>query len=333
MKKHLILPIVIGFLSFLSVDAFAQFSDIKGTETSVNPWDRSDLGAENIALRDRYSKHFSVSSTENKAMIFTGPIHYKKGNDWKEIKTDLVVNKTGRFVNHPYVNSENEFVSYYPADPSVDGFVVDYKGTILVEKVKGLSFLDNAGNSVGSIPFSYAKYTLEGKNQIRYSEVLSGIDLVYTQNPAGKKMVVELKNAAALNSIPANAFKVVIAEEIEVPADAVHSSVDNQIQIESNGVLVATYETPIANQGPVAQSEEEESIGSISINRAGSTISFGSVFDASWVTSSKRSFPIMLDPTANYGPFSVTYATGRMTSTTGSKSNGYLRLSTSSTTA
>lgn len=302
-------------------------------KSGQQPWNSPDLGPEEISLRDRYSKHFYKSPTERKAMTFASPIHYKSGKQWLEISNEIESNHSGNYPNHPYLNDKNEFTSYYPKNPAVDGFVLDYKGNVLIEKVIGLKYLDASGNEIGKSNFTFMANRLESSNVIRYAEVLPGMDLVYSQNNTGKKMVVEVKNASALSVIPANTDRVVISEEITLPANSTSTLKDGNVEVRTNGILIATYIKPIADQGLATSSLDDESEGEVTVSQKGKTLEFDSEFDAAWITNTNRDFPILLDPTANYGPFNVSFATGYMTSATGGKSSGFLRLATNTTTA
>ncbi len=302
-----------------------------------SPWQNNfDKNAEILNMRSQNMKHFKNQQGNFTAYVASGSIHYKSGEKWLEIDNDIVPNIGSKYDSKPFLNVTNNFKTYYPVNPNIEPVLVEYKGNVFEEKITKIVFLDEQGNSISHLPISKK---ISGKsigNQLTYKNIFTGVDLVYTQTNDGKKVDLVIHSSTFLQSIPANAKRIAIIEEVKLPNNVEVKSVNSGIEVTKNKELLVTYPAPIAvetvNSNKLYATDNDlTNTGLLTYSLDGNILQTNSSFDLNWLKESGRSFPVKLDPSANYGPFAVSMATGYMTSATGTKTNGLLRLAAANT--
>lgn len=307
-----------------------------GQELS-SPWqNKFDKNAEILNMRSQNMKHFKNQQGNFTAFAASGSIHYKSGEKWLEIDNTIVPNIGSKYQSKPFLNITNNFKTYYPVNPMIEPLVVDYMGNVFEEKITKIIFLDEQGKSISNLPIAEK---LSGKsvgNQLTYKNIFAGVDLVYTQTNDGKKVDLVIHSSSFLQSIPANASRIAIVEEVKLPNNVEVKSVNSGIEITKNNELLVTYPAPFAvetfNSNKQYNTDNDlTNSGILSYSLHGNILQTNSSFDLNWLKAPGRSFPVRLDPSANYGPFAISMATGYMTTATGGKSNGFLRLAGTNT--
>ena len=332
-KKSYLLSFCIAFLgATLSLLANGVVK-----ENQPSPWQIKYSGdAEIQSMRSQNTKHFRNASGNFTAYVASGSIHYKSGNQWLEIDNSIAPNSGTRHINKPFANTTNNFRTFYPANPFTESVLVEYEGNVFEEKIVKIVFLDESGNSISNLTISDKISAKPIGNQLVYKNIYNGVDLVYTQKNDGKKVDLVINSAAFLQQIPANASKISIVEEVKMPSGIIVTKNESGIELAKNNKILVTYPNPTAEETYNSNKQYNSDIdyssnGSISYIQNNDVLQTTSSFDVNWLKSSTRSFPVRLDPTANYGPFAVTLATGYMTSATGGKTNGFLRLASTNT--
>ena len=302
-----------------------------------SPWQKKfDKNAEMLNMRSQNMKHFKNQQGNFTAYVASGSIHYKSGEKWLEIDNAIVPNIGSKHQSKPFLNVTNNFKTYYPVNPFTEPVLVEYMGNVFEEKITKIVFLDEQGKSISHLPIAKK---LSGKligNQLTYQNIFTGVDLVYSQTNDGKKVDLVIHSSSFLQSIPANAKRIAIFEEVRLPNNVEVKSVNSGIEVTKNKELLVNYPEPVAvetvNSNKLYATDNDlTNTGLLTYSLDGNILQTNSSFDLNWLKASGRSFPVKLDPSANYGPFAVAMATGYMTTATGTKSNGFLRLAGANT--
>lgn len=295
------------------------------------PWSKHQNARELVNLRGHNVKHFSLPSGQSVAYFASGTIHYQSGAQWLEIDNTIKPNlESGK--DYLYANVTNNFNVFYPGSIQSHPLKIKVSGVELLEQITKVYAMDINGNTLATLtPNNKCEVLVKG-NTITYANYFNGIDLVYTQNNAGKKFELKINQASALLALPSNATKLIIEEEVSLPTGVNMKEENNHIILSKNNQQLADYLSPEAYDATANLGEiETNSQGQITAKLVNNKLLVQTVFDMNWITSKQRNFPIYLDPSANYGPFNVSMATGRMTSATGAKADGFLRLAGANT--
>lgn len=310
---------------------------LQGTTESSTPWSlRYQSEAEIVSMRSRNMKHFRNASGNFTAFTATGSIHYKKGNQWLDINNNIVTNTTGLYTSKLFANTTNNFQTFYPANPFKEAVIVVYNGQIYEERIKAISFVDASNNRISALPISGNIVPEVFGNQLVYKGVYKGVDLIYTQTNDGKKVDLVIHSNTFLQVIPVQAVSIVIEEEVKIPAGLTVTN-DNGVTLLRDKKVEVNFPAPVAiesiNSAKTYSNENELTTqGTLKlVNQSATSLTLNSSFSINWLKDATRSFPVKLDPSANYGPFAVSMATGYMTTATGAKTNGLLRLAGANT--
>ncbi|MFN3444688.1 MAG: hypothetical protein ACK44D_03040, partial [Bacteroidia bacterium] len=303
----------------------------------ASPWQiKYNKDAEVLNLRSQNMKHFRNQQGNFTAYVSSGSIHYKSGGQWLDIDNSVNSNTGTRHQNKPFVNTTNNFRTYYPANPFTESVLVEYNGNVFEERITKIVFFDAQGNSISNLPISDKIVGKVKGNQLVYKNVFNGVDLVFTQKNDGKKVDLVINSSSFLQHIPSNASRIAIIEEVKLPNGVEVKNMNSGIEITKNNELLVTYTEPIAFETPSSNKQyntdnDLANSGILSYSKQGDMLLINTSFDLNWLKDVKRSFPVRLDPSANYGPFAVNLATGYMTTATGGKTNGFLRLANTNT--
>ncbi|NNK60242.1 MAG: HYR domain-containing protein, partial [Flavobacteriaceae bacterium] len=165
--------------------------------------------------RDRTSKHYlREDGTAIDAIISPTSLHYlDKSNNWQDIETDIRSSDKNGYV---YANTTNNLRSYFSADPSSDGILIETeRANLLSGKNLTMNWIDSTGISLSSLD-SKASYPRIQSNTIEYKNIFPNVD---------NQFVVEndkLKHNYILQqrpNIPKEAEHLSFSEEIQLPAN------------------------------------------------------------------------------------------------------------------
>ncbi|GBL36102.1 hypothetical protein EMGBS15_16970 [Filimonas sp.] len=294
--------------------------------------------------RDRYTKHFEMNDGSFKMYSSPGSMHYQTATGWEEIDLTIHSNTTGVHGSNPYFNGDNSFKTYYPQSPMSGKVYTKVKDGEMSERIEGLYATDANGNTV----YQYQANTPQGvevnTNHITYTNLFPNTQVVYAQQADGRKFAIQLQSAQALSGLPANAKFLVIKEKVTIPANWTVTQTEGYINLFSGSTWVANYVKPTAiekNSADKHYDNEEDlmSEGTMRMTRIGNELTIYTQFSVEWLKAANRQFPVMLDPTTNYYPPSpvlpntptTSMVTGRLTSATGAKTSGFLRMAAAGT--
>lgn len=312
-------------LLFLFISNIALSQSASRSE-SKSPWASKGLTNEIESKRSRTAKHFQVDATHTTAFISASSIHFlNTANKWEEISTDIVSNTS---VSHPYAAEKNAIKTYFPANPFADEVVMNAKEATFNEMVKAIKFLDASRNIISVLPLSGNVSASVNGNKIAYTGFHPDLSLNYTLSNDARKFDLSILSANFINSIPAGAKYIVIEESLSSTANLGTGMLKDMITIKAAGVEVLGFSKPVAFDSNLMNDQGVD--GTMHISKNNGIITLNTEFPLAWITNPQRSFPIHLDPTANYYPPNVAYATGRHTSST-AYASGYLRMAGSAT--
>lgn len=134
-------------------------------------------------LRKRREKHFLQEDGTIIAKVYGEDIHFKKGNEYKEIDNTLVKE------NEYYTNNKNEYKVYFKENSSDSLMKVEENNHFLE-----ISLLDT-----NNVPIIKKENISKLTDSVVYEDVLNGIDLEYKVLPTKVKENIIIKNK---NSVP-----------------------------------------------------------------------------------------------------------------------------------
>ncbi len=311
----------------------------KGKETSAHAFMWSDVEKkgyikEATEKRSRYTKHFEMNDGSFKMYSSPGSMHYQTATGWEEIDLAIHSNTTGVHSSNPYFNGDNSFKTYYPQSPMSGKVYTKVKDGEMSERIEGLYATDANGQIVYQYQSNTPQSVEVNTNNITYTNLFPNTKVVYAQQAEGRKFAIQLQSAQALSGLPANAKFLVIKEKVTIPSHWTMNEKDGHITLFAGKICIANILKPIAtekqNPDKTYQSEEELSTeGTIHATRNGNELTLYTTFSIDWLKQSDRQFPVNLDPTTNYYPASTiptSLVTGRLTSATGAKAAGFLRM-------
>lgn len=271
-----------------------------------------------VDKRDQFGKHFQNQDGTTSAILTAGgSLHFLDNGKWKAIDRQITANNTNRHAQHGYVNDKNSFLSFYPNNASA-GIITEYKEGNVVEGVnKKMVWLDENHNPLNQANINSSVAQIS-ENKITYSNVFSGIDLVYYQQNDGRKMDYVINNANLMNNAPAQAKYLAFAEDFSLPKGARIDEDKNEegnviaLNVSMNGTIVFRYDMPKHSD---SNNKEISSYYKIVQNTIYTVVS------NEWLNSG-LTFPVYIDPTVTvYPTASGNYNTGAIDATLAKTAN------------
>jgi hypothetical protein len=326
-KWVLLLCVQVTMLHSISFAQKAQNTESSETKGTIAPWKQrtNDYKKELTSLRNRTNKHFEKANGEVRMISSAGSLHYQKGNQWLDINTDIVSNTTGIHIGNPYVNTENQFQTYFPAHPVNGKTYTQLPDGEMSEQVDAFYATDNNGNMVYQFNPNTTAAVITNEASVSYTNVFPNTEIRYTNGVDARKFDMILQNNQIVNSLPASAKYLVIKEKMVLPSNWTISQTNNGIDMYNGTTWVANLPKPIAYDQSASANKLE---GSMTFTQNGNEIVLFTTFKTDWLKETNRVFPIHLDPLVNYYPNNTTMWTGRMTTAAGAKASGNLRLAT-----
>ena len=260
-----------------------------------------------VDKRDQFGKHFQNQDGTTSAILTAGgSLHFLDNGKWKAIDRQITANNTNRHSQHGYVNEKNSFLSFYPNYASA-GIITEYREGNVVEGInKKMIWLDENYNPINQANINSSVAQIS-ENKITYSNVFSGIDLVYYQQNDGRKMDYVINNSNALANIPSQAKYLAFAEDFSLPKGAKIDEDKNEegnviaLNVSVNGTIVFRYDMPKHSD---SNNKEITSYYKIVQNTIYTVVS------KEWLNSG-LTFPIFIDPTVTVYPTAAgNYNTG-----------------------
>lgn len=298
------------------------------------PFGSSAQGAEDVSKRTANSKHFSNGKGSMTAHISSGDIHYMENGQWKTIFHTISPTSTG------FENIENSHKTFYPATSSGSIRTTLPDGSSLLDMKDMRMYYELNGQVVQSQNIQ-SKQGLVDYNELTYRGVYgSEIDLRLTQNTKQRKMDYIIQSESALSNIPNGAQFLVFEEKVELPNGWTAQLINNEIILKDQvGNIMAKYEKPVFKDTPPPHDHSNhdheleehmnhfntEMAGDYVITQNGIEVIIKTKVPVSWLKSSDRNYPLIIDPTLQFFPSNVALWTGRVVH------NGYGGAHTSTT--
>lgn len=278
------------------------------------------------AMRDRFTKHFQMQDGRYKMISSGKPLHYKTSTGWNEIDNSILVKKNGQYDTHPYCNDANSFSTEYPSQLLHNSLITTLKEGKIQETIEAVYATDASGTILYRYNANACQTVELSDNHIIYKNIYPNASVKYTQQSDGRRFDFILQNQQFVNSIPSQASNLVIREKIVLPQHF-------RIQKGEEGYAIYNGNQWISHiQTPFAADQHNQSInGKISIEQLGQEVIIYSAFSLAWLKDIQRQYPILLDPTMTFYPVNTFYSTGYMTSATGAKNSGLMRMGGAST--
>ncbi len=334
------------FSNFLFVTLFLINNSIYGQKNESDLWKNEPyhefpMQSEAIELRTATSKHFHNGNGTLTAHLSAGQIHYWENGSWKTIYHTIVPTNSG------FENKTNHFKTTFPAF-SDGSLITVLQGNHRIEEMKGMKMVFLKGNEI--VSQSPIKKTAgnASKDQLTYENAFgNGIDLHFKQNSTNRKLDFIIHSKEDIKSMAKLSDYLVFQEDIVLPQGWYVRLVDKQIHVYNNeNSFVFKYDKPFAYDTPIHKHNhvgDHESNANHSshlkkkqsrfheleyeIIQIGRIVTVKTIVDVNWLLSTERSYPVIIDPTANYTPNATSAWTGTLMSWTGYPGTSVSRLS------
>lgn len=228
---------------------------------------------ESVEDRTETSKTYLTDVPGTKmAVMYTGPIHYR-GYDgsWADIDTSLALDGLGRFkmAAGPFGLS----VSQDASDPNFIDFQLDPAHRISI-----------------SMPSALHTLTIPANGEMRFSDALSGVDLLFKATRTGLKLDLVLKSALAASDYQLAIKTVGLVPQIDTEG--------NLKFIDETGTVRATAPRGFMTDSGIFPAGPSTSYG-VTYSLSSSWLDEYSLvvhLDPVWLHSPERTYPVVVDP-------------------------------------
>ena len=277
-----------------------------------------------LELRSAGTKHFRID--EYNSVAVTGmqgyAFHYAdKDGKLQTIDTRITENQSRDYSEFDYANTTNNFKTFYSSDITRGSMVELVGGATIKDGLnKRMLWLDNnfavlATNEVNS----NSKNILKSEN-MSYSNVFNGIDLVYTQNNMGVKMDYVINSKSAIGNVPAKAKYLAFAENVEY-SDGLTMVIEDLETREGEKVNQINFVDAAGNvlMSYIVPKHIDANNNNIKYKYHVDNNTVYTLVPVEWLMSEERAYPITIDPTkeaylmagnTNTGKFSGTAYNG-----------------------
>ncbi|MFC5196568.1 HYR domain-containing protein [Bizionia hallyeonensis] len=275
---------------------FAIEPDKNRTPSKVNNFE-VDPKTELISKRDRTTKHYLREDGKTiDAVLSPKSMHYQsKSGSWEDINTNLVPSEKRDYV---FANTSNNLRSWFPADPSEYGVIIQTDNSELVMgKNLTMSLTDSIGTLLKANNFKTA-IPKANKNTLTYNNVLDGIDNEYVIKAD------EIKHNIILNSNPIsndNTVFVTFTEDLELPKNYSLEYDQNQtglVIVDENNQVYLQIPAPQVyekNNEAVLAPTEDAAFHIEKVDLGINTYRIATKISKQWLEN--RNYPIIVDPT------------------------------------
>ncbi len=170
-----------------TIEQVEEINDEHVYNVDVDPKDIPII-SEDISKRTANEKHFRKADGSYEVAIYDTNVHYKDGYEWKDIDNSLVsTTKDGS-----YHNRANQFDINFPKDISKQDIKVtmdEYQVSWKLVGSKASTLVKDDSEKIKTSELDLRELINISK-QVKYSEVIKGVDLVYNLN--GTKIKEEI---------------------------------------------------------------------------------------------------------------------------------------------
>lgn len=216
-------------------------------------------------LRKRREKHFLQEDGTIIAKVYGEDIHFKKGNEYKEINNTLIKE------NDYYTNTNNQYKVMFKEN-SIDSFMKIEEDNNFLE----INLLDS-----NNVPIIKRDNTSKLTDSVIYEEVLNGVDLEYKVLPAKVKENIIIKNK---NFVPNKlCFSIKTNLQLEI---------DNKVILaKNNDKIIFSLDAPYMIDANGNYNREIY----YNLNKATEGYKLELIMDEEWLD--KAIYPVIIDPT------------------------------------
>ncbi|NOT50037.1 MAG: hypothetical protein HOP10_02025 [Chitinophagaceae bacterium] len=266
-----------------------------------------------LSARTEFSKKFDRGNGLVD-IYFGGPFHYTDNNGiLQDINLDIIPHYQSA---SNYINYHNQFISRFGEIPN-SGVQMEYKNKMIAF---GLMPKISAGNW-NPVPFVTTN-TIVKNNTIQYQNVYNNIDIGYEVTTEAIKHQMIFRNKEVFAGIPLTQQYVNVEELIHLPANAILSDnegvitsnkvINGNLFVSVNGEIIFTIKKSYIwdaafNGNPDEQSQSPNELDNFKAVQTSivilseNAVRLIAAVPVSWLQSSSRVFPVVLDPTVNVG--------------------------------
>lgn len=259
-----------------------------------NPLEMMKGKVEDVSKRTADSKHFKNGDGSFTSVISAGAMHYERNGNWNDINTSILKSNN---LTHQFVNITNLMESHFGTN-SADGLLSVTKEGTVKEFLNKKMYWEVSGK-----PFNIQEASnVAGKakdDKIKYPQLFGKIGAEFTVKNGQRKLNYIIPNRSALGNVPSNSEYLVFEEEIILPKGWTYKIDERRgiTLIDTNGKSVYQYQNPTSTD---AASELNKDINTIfETVLFGNNLIIKTKVKTSWLLSSQRKFPVMVDPTVN----------------------------------
>ncbi len=269
-----------------------------------------------LAMRTTYSYTKKNNNGSYTSTSYSHPIYYQTMDRLLPIDLRISKNDNVKFSDYQYVNASNSFKSFLPQQIE-KGFVAEFaSGKYLKDLINPRIYAEKEGKFYGEKNMQTSIVEVQ-ENKALYKNVYDLINLAVEMDYGRRKTDYVIRSLNALDNFPEDAEYLVFEEELQLPNSWKAKLEEGVILfIEGADSVVARYDLPILIESNARRSSPNN-LGDVSgINAhekySGKLIFFelleynGSYLlrtkvNMSWLRSSQRTFPIIVDPDLVFG--------------------------------
>jgi len=283
---------------------------------SQSPFDAVKGLKENISKRDLYSKTYDNPDGSHTALIGAGPIHYEKNGKFLDIDHSITGNPDSAF---PYSNSTNLFESYFGATAHKGVKSKTNKGEV-VEFLNTKMYWEVNGQQKNKIDSNNPAASVQD-NKLYYNNLFGQISAEFTVLTGKRDLNYIIPNKQALGDIPMGASYLVFSEDIMLPVGWTFAMSENGVVIKDNlGNNIYLYDSPKSTDAN-SQLISTDTNTVFEVQQIGQILTVKTKVKTSWLLSSERQFPVMVDPTVTVNPDNANKWSGWATQAGGNNDN------------
>lgn len=253
-------------------------------------------------LRNETTKHYQNPDGSITAVISAAPVHYKDGEEWKDIVLDIEQNTSATHPDYAFASVKNETKRFYSASSGAQGLMIDFGEEVFKDWINPeMLWLNSKGETIKRVKGNIVKGVASSKS-INYPMVYPSSDVTFEQSPQNRKMDVVLKDKSALADMPADASEVAYCEEMIVPQGWTYQTKtesenpkiirDINFTNKDSKAAVNLYAPEIYEQND----PEHVIYGRYTLRQNGNAITICKVAPTDWLKAPERQFPVVVDP-------------------------------------
>ena len=230
--------------------------------------------------------------------VFSYPINYLKESSYYPIDLKITDNISGRHLNFPFVNATNSFKSFLPTEIS-DGLLSEFDNNEIIRDMLNPKMYVEL-NGIASDMTNMSQSSIEFANdKAIFNNVYESINLSIEIQNGRRKADYVILDGDFLEQFPQESEYLVFEETIQIPNDWVAKIEGNSVAFYGRqGVVKASYDQPLLSDDSQSGQNifEDSDLIFFDILQVGNEVILNTKVKLSWLRSSERVFPIVVDP-------------------------------------